>query len=80
MRNDFKSSDKWENNFYLDSNWKALDGRMNNLSRLNIKCKNCGHTIFPTKDRLICSHCGKWVYRNEKIEFKYKLEQISKKL
>lgn len=59
-----------------DEDFRRLQG----YNKASIKCKHCGHTILPTRERLICSYCGKWVYRNEKIEFKYKLEQISKKL
>lgn len=45
----------------------------------SIKCKNCGHIMFFESDRKLCTFCGCWVYKNEKIEFKYKFNQISKK-
>lgn len=40
-----------------------------------IICKNCGHTmnISNSRDKRICSHCGKYVFREEKDEFKYRL-------
>ena len=50
------------------------------LSKLNVKCKNCGHTVFPARDRIICSYCGSWVYKSDKIEFKYKFKEIAKNI
>ena len=35
-------------------------------------CK-CGHRILVGQDRLICKYCGNYVYKNKKIELKYKL-------
>lgn len=39
-----------------------------------IKCK-CSHTMLMpyNVDKKICSHCGNYVYRNKKLEFKDKL-------
>lgn len=44
-----------------------------------VKCK-CSHTILFTgiKDRLCCSHCGRYVYRDKKAEIKYKLKEYLK--
>lgn len=44
-----------------------------------VKCK-CSHTILFTgiKDRLCCSHCGNYVYRDKKTEIKYKLKEYLK--
>lgn len=44
-----------------------------------VKCK-CSHTILFTgiKDRLCCSHCGRYVYRDKKTEIKYKLKEYLK--
>ena len=45
-------------------------------------CSNCGHSILFQKQtkRLICSHCGKWVYNNKEDEFKDRLLQKKKRL
>lgn len=36
-------------------------------------CKYCGHSLaFLNKrvvTKLICSHCGHWIYRNDFLEF-----------
>lgn len=44
-----------------------------------IKCK-CSHTMLFTgnKDRLCCSHCGNWVYKDKKTEIKYKMKEYLK--
>lgn len=46
-----------------------------------VKCK-CGHTltISPQNKRLICRHCGKWVYLNETEKKEFKKEEIKKKM
>ena len=40
-----------------------------------ITCKNCGHTmnISASREKRICTHCGNYVFRQEKDEFKYRL-------
>lgn len=44
-----------------------------------IKCK-CSHTMLFTgsKDRLCCSYCGNWVYKDKKTEMKYKIKELLK--
>ena len=44
-----------------------------------VKCK-CSHTMLFTgnKDRLCCSHCGNWVYKDKKTEIKYKMKEYLK--
>lgn len=50
------------------------------LQGLKIKCK-CGYkTLIPFHvDKMICSHCGKYIYRNKKVEFKDKLMKEMRK-
>jgi hypothetical protein len=51
--------------------------RINGYFKSSIKCKVCGHTILPTTERILCTHYGYWNYRNNKVEFRYKvLEKI----
>lgn len=47
---------------------------MNALDCFRVKCK-CGHSIIFTSNRekFICNHCGRYVYKNKKIEFKDKI-------
>lgn len=63
----------------VDYNWRSTLARQSKLNQMNVKCKYCGHTMFPVKDRTLCTHCGRWIYKNDKIEFAYKLKEISKK-
>lgn len=64
-------------NKYLKHSGKADIKRQQNITLASIKCKHCGHSILPTKDRTLCTYCGHWIYKNDKVEFKYKtLEKI----
>ena len=54
---------------------------MNMLSSFKVKCKHCGRKVVMTNaERTICSWCGHFVYRNSKIEFKYKLKEMLRKV
>lgn len=47
------------------------------LSKIRVKCK-CSHVLyFPSygPDIKICNHCGKRVFRNDKVKFKTLLEE-----
>lgn len=39
-------------------------------------CK-CGHSviIMPKKNKIICSHCGHWIFKNGKDEFMFRLRE-----
>lgn len=41
---------------------------------------NCGHSvvIFPKENKILCTHCGHWVFKNKKDEFKYRLKELIK--
>lgn len=53
--------------------------KFESIAGYKVKCK-CSHTIVMAKvDRLICNHCGRWVYRNKNIEFRYKMLERLKK-
>ena len=45
----------------------------NERAKYKVKCE-CGHTIvfYPSivKNKLICRHCGHYIYKNEKERFK----------
>lgn len=67
-------------NKYLDHSYNIENKRHASLSSITKKCKNCGHSIqFVDLDRIICSHCGLWVYKNDKLEFQYKMKEKIKK-
>ena len=45
------------------------------------KCKNCGHKVVVTKSsgKNLCSCCNKYVFRNPKDEFEYRMKEKLKK-
>ena len=66
-------TDNFDRTFAKDT--KMLDA----FSKIKVRCK-CSHTIVMiASDRVICSHCGNWVYKDKKTEFKYKLNQSLKR-
>ena len=58
---------------------KTLEKEADKFQDYMIKCK-CSHTVMITsaKDRVICSHCGYYVYKDKKTEMKYKLKELLK--
>lgn len=46
-------------------------------------CK-CGHSIvFPKslkRDKVICTHCGRYIFKNDLLEFEYRIKEKSKKV
>ena len=50
------------------------------FSKYRVVCK-CSHTVTMARaDRIICNHCGNWIYRTPQIEFRYNmLEKIKDK-
>lgn len=52
----------------------------NVIAEHSTKCK-CGHSIvFPNKtDKVICSYCGNYVFKDKKVEFNYRLQEEMRK-
>lgn len=49
------------------------------LSKFRVRCK-CSHSVYIGRmDRMMCSHCGEWVYRTPELQFKYKMKEVLKK-
>lgn len=51
------------------------------ISAHKYQCKLCGRKeiIGAQRDRVICSHCGHYIYKSEELEFKYKMLEAIKK-
>ena len=49
---------------------------MNVLVKKRIKCK-CGHSTYipPELDKVICSWCGNYVFKDNKKEFEYRFKE-----
>lgn len=46
-----------------------------NQAKYKAKCE-CGVTaVMMEADRKICYRCGKWIYRNDQIKFRYEMMQ-----
>lgn len=44
------------------------------------QCKNCGHkeVIKPIQNNKLCSYCGNLIFKNDKDEFIYRINQKMK--
>lgn len=64
-------------------NWKKdsdeFQNKSNEYDKVKYKC-SCGHrTIIPKwADKNICSWCGKYVFKNKKDEFDYRIKGVLK--
>lgn len=50
-------------------------------SQNKFKCKHCGHKQLIPKfmKKNLCDWCGHWVFRNEKDEFMFRMNEKLKK-
>lgn len=65
----------------INLNEKEMDKYLDSLSEAKIVCKKCGHKVtFGRKDRVICSWCGHWIYKDDKTEYKYKIQELRRKM
>lgn len=44
------------------------DRRKTLRSKNEYRCRTCGHTVYihPTKDKVLCEFCNRYIERNEK--------------
>lgn len=39
-------------------------------------CKVCGHSrLLGNQDKIICNHCGHYIFKDDAAEFNYRLKQ-----
>ena len=59
---------------YLD--YKEMKLKLEDIAKTSYKCR-FGHTVVITnKDgRAICNHCHKWVFKDKKTEFEYRVKE-----
>ena len=64
------------------------NGAMENVKKIHqemventYKCK-CGHSVVikPQQEKKLCNWCNKYVFKNEKDEFKFRLEEQRRKV
>lgn len=60
--------------------WKEDTKLFKSLSDCCYKC-SCGHSVIMTRkiDKVICSHCGNYVFKSKKDEFEFRLKEKMKK-
>lgn len=66
MGKTYTKDDKWYSNL------------QNNLTPYKRTCK-CGHVVHVFKDKKICTFCGRYVFKDEKTEFLYRIKCKVKK-
>lgn len=68
---------KLDEGFAQRFNKKEMDKMFNTYRENSFKCK-CGHTIVVSKQikKVVCNHCGKYVFRDPKDEFIYRLKEV----
>lgn len=63
-------------------------GAMENIKKIHTertentyKCK-CGHSVVirPDETKILCHWCNRYVFKNQKDEFKYRLEEKRNKI
>lgn len=59
--------------------YKEDTRRWNEITKNSVKC-TCGHSVLiGSYGRKICSHCGKWVFKDKLEEFKYRIREKGNK-
>ena len=58
-------------------NKKEMDRMFKTYTDNSYKCR-CGHSVAIAKncEKIICSHCGRYVFREKKDEFMYRLKEV----
>ena len=48
----------------------------NELAKYRKNCK-CGHSVIikPNREKVVCTHCGRYVFNKKENEFKYRLKE-----
>lgn len=61
-------------------NLKELEKLQEVQTEYRKKCKNCGHTrLLGMNDKIICNHCGNYIFKDDKAEFEYRLKECKAK-
>lgn len=55
-------------------NFKDIEKLDSVVSNMKKKCK-CGHTQLVLKDKVLCSYCGHYIFKDKKTEFIYRMKE-----
>ena len=59
-------------------NYREDTKKIDFYTRNSTKCK-CGHTNFlGSRDKIICSWCNRYVFKDKKTEFKHRIGELLK--
>ena len=63
------------------NNWEEKTKKYDKITRDRVICPTCGHSLlFGRFDKIICSWCRHYVFKDSKTEFEYRLkESINRK-
>ena len=64
----------------MDKEWEKYSRMFESMNECSYKCP-CGKTVMMTSkmDKVVCSACGKYVFKNKKDEFLYRAKEKMKK-
>lgn len=56
--------------------FKDIEKMQDQAEHFKRVCK-CGHTqiIGKGRDYVVCGHCGKYIFRTDELEFKYRMKE-----
>ena len=56
---------------------KEFSRMSDEYAKVKYQCKNCGHKeVIPYwVKKQLCSYCGNYVFKNDKDEFEYRLQE-----
>jgi len=65
-------------NRHIPRSWLEKDVEKGILYAKNsTKCSNCGHTmLIGRKEKKICTWCGRYVFKDKKKEFEYRIKEL----
>lgn len=56
--------------------FKQIAILLNHQTNSRKKCKVCGHgRLLGKRDKVICTHCGHYIFKDDTTEFNYRLNE-----
>ena len=61
--------------------YKEIEKLRTSITENKIYCKHCGHGVSMSKKttKVICSWCGNYIFKNDREEFKYRINELRRK-
>lgn len=60
----------------MGKEWERYSRLFTSMSECSYKC-TCGKTVMMTNkvDKVVCTNCGKYVFKNKKDEFNFRMQE-----